>query len=114
MGLAYKPLEEFSSEPTNAETTEDRLIWLGLVGMLDAPRPEVKEAVKRCREAGIRPIMITGDHQLTAVSIAHQLGISASDDRVLIGQQLQQLTQSELEQEVKQVSVYARVHPNIS
>jgi Ca2+-transporting ATPase len=111
LGLAYKPLEKFSSEPTDAETTEDRLIWLGLVGMLDAPRPEVKEAVKRCRDAGIRPVMITGDHQLTAACIAHQLGISASGDRVLTGQQLQQLSQSELEQEVKQVSVYARVAP---
>ncbi|MEB3281813.1 MAG: cation-translocating P-type ATPase [Lyngbya sp.] len=113
LGLAYKPLAEYTdpSETAEEDTAENELIWLGLVGMLDAPRPEVKDAVKRCRDAGIRPVMITGDHQLTAASIAHQLGISASGERVLTGQQLQQLSQGELEQEVKRVSVYARVAP---
>jgi len=87
------------------------LVWLGLVGMLDAPRPEVREAVRKCREAGIRPIMITGDHQLTARAIALDLGIATESDRVLNGQQLQRLSQEELEQQVEEVSIYARVSP---
>jgi Ca2+-transporting ATPase len=89
----------------------DDLIWLGLVGMLDAPRPEVREAVRKCREAGIRPIMITGDHQLTAQAIAQDLGIAQAGDRVLNGQQLERLSQEELEQQVDEVSIYARVSP---
>jgi Ca2+-transporting ATPase len=110
IGFAYKPLNDLPASP-DEDSSEQELIWLGLVGMLDAPRPEVREAVKRCREAGIRPVMITGDHQLTATSVAHQLGISQSGETVLTGQQLQQLSQAELEQQVKQVSVYARVAP---
>jgi Ca2+-transporting ATPase len=110
IGFAYKPLNDLPASP-DEDSSEQDLIWLGLVGMLDAPRPEVREAVKRCREAGIRPVMITGDHQLTATSVAHQLGISQSGETVLTGQQLQQLSQAELERQVKQVSVYARVAP---
>jgi Ca2+-transporting ATPase len=110
IGFAYKPLNDLPASP-DEDSSEQELIWLGLVGMLDAPRPEVREAVKRCREAGIRPVMITGDHQLTATSVAHQLGISQSGETVLTGQQLQQLSQAELERQVKQVSVYARVAP---
>ncbi len=109
LGFAYKPLE---AKPAQGdETAEQALIWLGLVGMLDAPRPEVREAVARCRDAGIRAIMITGDHQLTAQAIAQDLGIASVGDRVLSGQQLQRLSQAELEQEVDHVSIYARVSP---
>ncbi|SKB12686.1 putative calcium-transporting ATPase [Planktothrix sp. PCC 11201] len=93
------------------ETAEQELVWLGLVGMLDAPRPEVREAVKLCKEAGIRPVMITGDHQLTAKVIAQDLGIAELESLSLTGQELQKLTQTELEQKVEQVSVYARVSP---
>ncbi len=110
LGFAYKHLDAVPEEGSD-ETTEQGLVWLGLVGMLDAPRPEVRDAVRRCREAGIRPIMITGDHQLTARAIAQDLGIAAESDRVLNGQQLQRLSQEELEQEVEQVSIYARVSP---
>lgn len=110
IGFAYKPLNELPAY-LDEKNSEQGLIWLGLVGMLDAPRPEVKDAVKRCREAGIRPVMITGDHQLTAISVAQQLGIAQASETVLTGQQLQQLTQDELEQQVKQVNVYARVSP---
>jgi Ca2+-transporting ATPase len=110
LGLAYKPLQ--SIPPASAEDeTEQELMWLGLVGMLDAPRSEVRDAVARCRDAGIRPIMITGDHQLTARAIAENLGIAREGDRALSGQELQQLTQEQLEQEVEQVSIYARVSP---
>lgn len=92
-------------------TAEQELVWLGLVGMLDAARPEAKEAVARSRHAGIHPIMITGDHQLTAQAIAQDLGISSEGDSVLNGRQLDKLNGTELAQQVNCVSVYARVSP---
>ena len=110
LGFAYKPLMEKPPENSD-EQSEQQLVWLGLVGMLDAPRPEVRAAVKECREAGIRPVMITGDHQLTAKAIATDLGIANSDDKVLIGQELQRMSDAELEQNVDNVSIYARVSP---
>ncbi len=110
LGFAYKPWQELPPEGSE-ETSERGLVWLGLVGMLDAPRPEVRDAVARCREAGIRPIMITGDHQLTARAIATDLGIAQPGDRVLVGQELEHMSQAQLEQEVDRVSIYARVSP---
>ncbi|MDJ0568503.1 MAG: cation-translocating P-type ATPase [Pleurocapsa sp. MO_192.B19] len=111
LGLAYKPLTEVPTEDS-AETTEQELIWLGLVGMMDAPRTEVKAAVAECLKAGIRPIMITGDHQLTAKAIAQKLGIAQENNHILLtGQELQRLSQAELEQQVQEVSIYARVSP---
>lgn len=110
LGFAYKPQDRVPEEGSD-ETEERELVWLGLVGMLDAPRPEVRDAVLKCREAGIRPVMITGDHQLTATAIAHNLGIAKLGDRVLIGQELQKMSQADLEQQVDDVSVYARVAP---
>lgn len=110
LGFALKPLDSKPQEGSD-QTTEQDLIWLGLVGMLDAPRPEVRDAVAQCRNAGIRAIMITGDHQLTAQAIAQDLGITKKGDRVLSGQQLQRLSQEELEQQVNDVSIYARVSP---
>ncbi|CAN1210279.1 cation-translocating P-type ATPase [Tumidithrix helvetica PCC 7403] len=110
LGFAYRPTLSLPEGDFN-ESEEQHLVWIGLVGMLDAPRPEVRQAVQRCREAGIRAVMITGDHQLTAKAIAENLGISKEGDRVLIGRELEELTQPELEQEVEHVSVYARVSP---
>ncbi|MBN3911377.1 MAG: cation-translocating P-type ATPase [Nostoc sp. NMS1] len=110
LGFAYKPLTEIPPEGSD-EASEQGLVWLGLVGMLDAPRPEVRAAVQECREAGIRPVMITGDHQLTARAIATDLGIAQEGDRVLTGQELQRMTDQELEQNVDLVSIYARVSP---
>lgn len=110
LGFAYKPLAEIPSQGSD-ETSEQELVWLGLVGMLDAPRPEVRAAVKECREAGIRPIMITGDHQLTARAIATDLGIAQPGDRALTGQELQRMSDQDLEQNVDLVSIYARVAP---
>ncbi|MBD2693855.1 cation-translocating P-type ATPase [Anabaena catenula] len=110
LGFAYKPLVEVLPEGSE-ETSEQDLVWLGLVGMLDAPRPEVRAAVAECRQAGIRPVMITGDHQLTAKAIAVDLGIAQDDDRVLTGQELQRMTDPELEEQVDLVSIYARVSP---
>ena len=110
LGFAYRPLETVPPEGSE-EATEQDLVWLGLVGMLDAPRPEVKEAVAKCKLAGIRAVMITGDHQLTARAIAQELGIAEAGDRVLTGAELQKLTSEELDQQVEYVSIYARVAP---
>ncbi|MFE1747893.1 cation-translocating P-type ATPase [Coleofasciculus sp. H7-2] len=110
LGFAYKPLNAVPPEGSE-ETNEQELVWLGLVGMHDAPRPEVRDAVAKCKAAGIRAMMITGDHQLTAQAIAQDLGIAKVGDRVLTGQQLQKLSPEELEQLVDEVSIYARVAP---
>ncbi|MBD2531467.1 cation-translocating P-type ATPase [Nostoc flagelliforme FACHB-838] len=110
LGFAYKPLAQIPPEGSD-EASEQGLVWLGLVGMLDAPRPEVRAAVQECRDAGIRPVMITGDHQLTARAIATDLGIAQEGDRVLTGQELQRMSDEELEQNVDLVSIYARVSP---
>ncbi|GBF81840.1 cation-translocating P-type ATPase [Aphanothece sacrum] len=110
LGFAYNSMAEIPDEALE-ENAETGLIWLGLVGMLDAPRKEVKGAVLLCRQAGIRPIMITGDHQLTAKAIATDLGIAQANDTILTGRDLQQMTPAELEQIVGSVSVYARVSP---
>lgn len=110
LGFAYKPLREIPPEGSD-EASEQDLVWLGLVGMLDAPRPEVRASVQECREAGIRPVMITGDHQLTARAIAIDLGIAQEGDRLLTGQELQRMSDQELEQNVDLVSIYARVSP---
>ena len=110
LGFAYKPLSEIPAAGTEEENERD-LIWLGLVGMLDAPRSEVAAAVQKCKKAGIRPIMITGDHPFTASAIASQLQIARKNNRSLTGQELQKMSDEELEQTVDNVSVYARVSP---
>jgi Ca2+-transporting ATPase len=78
LGFAYRQPGNLPAED-DADTAEQDLVWLGLVGMIDALRPEVRQAVERCRAAGIRPMMITGDHQLTAMAIAQDLGIIDRD-----------------------------------
>ena len=108
LGLAYRWLDAL---PNDLETSEEHCVWLGLVGMLDAPRPEVRKAVKRCRKAGIRPVMITGDHPLTARAIATDLGIAASDALVLSGRELATFDETDLANRVHEVNVYARVAP---
>lgn len=110
LGFAYKGLQEVPPE-NSEDTSETELTWLGLVGMLDAPRPEVRDAVAKCRTAGIRPVMITGDHQLTAKAVAEDLGIAQAGDAVLSGRDLEKLSMPELEAQVNSVSVYARVSP---
>ena len=104
LGLALRRLQ------TPNESLEENLILIGLVGMIDPPRPEVKTAVATCKTAGVRPIMITGDHPLTARFIAHDLGIT-DNGRVKTGQNLDQMSQQELDEAVREVSVYARVSP---
>ncbi|HEY9696803.1 MAG TPA: cation-transporting P-type ATPase [Trichocoleus sp.] len=110
LGFACKPLAELPDAAAEDEVERD-LIWLGLVGMLDAPRPEVREAVAKCRAAGIRPVMITGDHQLTAQAIAVDLGIATEEEKAITGRQLETLSDQDLQEIVGQVSVYARVSP---
>ncbi|MBT4865035.1 MAG: cation-translocating P-type ATPase [Planctomycetaceae bacterium] len=109
LGVAFRPLD--SLPPTGDESDIEReLVFVGMLGMIDPPRPEVQEAVARCRTAGIRPMMITGDHPLTALHIAHQLGI-ADGDRVLVGHELATMSVANLEPLAAEVSVYARVAP---
>ena len=110
LGFSYKPMDNVPPEGAE-ETEEQKLVWLGLVGMLDAPRPEVRDAVAKCKQAGIRAMMITGDHQLTAQAIAQDLGIAQVGDRVLTGQQLQKFSPEELDEQVDDVNIYARVAP---
>jgi len=106
---AFKPLRSIpSGEAMNSLETE--LIFLGMVGIMDPPRPEVKQAVQECRAAGIRPVMITGDHPLTAKYIASELGIS-SGGRILTGQELTNMSVGELESVCDEVQIYARVSP---
>lgn len=109
LGVAFKPLQTLPSEEAMIRL-EDGLIFLGIVGIMDPPRPEVKQAVQECKTAGIRPIMITGDHPLTARHIAHELGIS-SGGRILTGQELTRMSVGELESLCEEVQIYARVSP---
>ncbi|MCI8415619.1 MAG: calcium-translocating P-type ATPase, PMCA-type [Ruminiclostridium sp.] len=95
----------------SAEELERELCFVGLTGMMDPPRPEVRAAVERCASAGIRPVMITGDHRDTAVAIARDLEIFQPGDRAMDGPELELMSQEELEEEVDRVSVYARVTP---
>lgn len=94
-----------------AEDLEYDLCFIGLTGMIDPVRPEVKPAVEECRLAGIRPVMITGDHKDTAVAIGKELGILDSEENAITGSDLNQMTDEELDQAVKKYSVYARVQP---
>lgn len=110
LALAYKELDEVPENPSS-ELLENNLIFLGLVGMIDPPRPEAKEAVAVCRKAGIKPVMITGDHVVTASAIARELGILEDGDKALTGAELDAMTDSQLEDEVEHISVYARVSP---
>lgn len=110
LAVAMREVEELPENPTS-ENLEHDLIFLGLVGMIDPPRPEVRDAVAECRRAGIRPVMITGDHVVTASAIARDLGILREGDRAITGAELDQMSDGELQSEVKNISVYARVSP---
>lgn len=105
--------KDLSSEPTEytSEAVENDLCFVGLVGMIDPVRPEVKPAIDECRSAGIRPIMITGDHKDTAVAIAMQLGIITDPSQAITGAELDDISDEEFETAVEKFSVYARVQP---
>lgn len=98
--------------PQENENIEQHLVFLGAVGMIDPARDEVKASIKMAREAGIKTIMITGDHKNTAVAIAKNLGIYANGNTVISGTELNEMADSELDQAVKSTTVFARVSPN--
>ncbi len=106
-------MKSIDSEPEvySSEALENDLIFVGLVGMIDPVRPEVKPAIDECRLAGIRPIMITGDHRDTAAAIAMQLGIIENPSQAITGAEIDKITDEEFEQQVENYSVYARVQP---
>ncbi|MGE7779200.1 calcium-translocating P-type ATPase, SERCA-type [Peribacillus sp. NPDC097264] len=110
IAVGYKPLSKGTILLHETEA-ERNLTFMGLQGMIDPPRPEVKQAVKECRDAGIKTVMITGDHVITARAIAKDLGILRGKDRVLEGHQLSAMEVDELEEIVEGVSVFARVSP---
>ncbi len=109
LGFAYRDCPD-AMECTE-EHLEHDLVFLGLAGMMDPPREEAIEATKVCKQVGIRPIMITGDHKLTAVAIAKEIGIYKEGDQVLTGEELEKMSDEEYEKIVDQVTVYARVSP---
>jgi Ca2+-transporting ATPase len=105
LGIAFKP-------DVVLETAEQGMTFLGLAGMIDPPRPEVKAAITVCTQAGIQPIMITGDHPITAQAVARELGLLHNGGRVVTGTELEEMTDEELQREAENISVYARVSPS--
>ncbi|MGJ3239543.1 MAG: cation-translocating P-type ATPase [Anaerolineae bacterium] len=109
LGVAFRTLDAY--DPATLENVEQDMVFIGLVGMIDPPRPEVIDAVATCRRAGIRPVMITGDHPMTALAIAKQIGIADTDAVVVTGRELAVMSDEDLREQVGQVAVYARVAP---
>ena len=110
LAMAYKELDH---EPTDEEMkhVENDLIFVGMVGMIDPPREEVKLAVEKCKTAGIKTVMITGDHKITAVAIAKSLGILENENEAITGSELEEMSDEDLTRNIRQYSVYARVSP---
>jgi Ca2+-transporting ATPase len=105
LGIASKP-------DVTLETAERGMTFLGLAGMIDPPRPEAKAAIALCADAGIRPVMITGDHPVTAQAVARELGLLHNGSRVVTGAELEEMSDEQLQKEVEHISVYARVSPS--
>lgn len=110
IAIAYKDLD-LLPQKIESNTIENNLTFVGLIGMIDPPREGVKEAVKTCKKAGIKTVMITGDHITTATAIAKQLNILENKDKSMTGQELDQISQKELEKRIQEYSVFARVTP---
>ena len=110
LGMAYKELDY---EPTEEEikNIENDLTFIGMVGMIDPPRQEAKAAVEKCKTAGIKPVMITGDHKITAIAIAKALGILENETEAITGSELEEMSDEDLTKNVRNYSVYARVSP---
>ena len=108
LGAAYKPL---SVMPQSGDGVESDLIFIGLAGMIDPPREEASVAVAVCKQAGIKPVMITGDHKITAVAIAQRLGILTEKDKAVTGRELDSMDDDALLRDIDQIRVYARVAP---
>lgn len=110
LAMAYKEIDHKPSKEEMKDIEKD-LTYIGMVGMIDPPREEVKTAVEKCKTAGIKTVMITGDHKTTAVAIAKQLGILEGEEEAVTGSDLEKMSQEELEKRVKNIRVYARVSP---
>ena len=110
LAMAYKDLDHMPSKEEMKEIESD-LIYVGMVGMIDPPREEVKLAVEKCKSAGIKTVMITGDHKITATAIAKALGIMEDGDEAITGAELEEMTDEQLIERVKRIAVYARVSP---
>ncbi|KHD86191.1 cation-translocating P-type ATPase [Heyndrickxia ginsengihumi] len=111
IAIAFKPLKDYDVI-ADENAAEKDLILIGIQGMIDPPRPEVRQAIKECKEAGIKTVMITGDHLITAKAIAKQLGILQHHKKVIDGQTLNQMSVDELEDVIDDISVFARVSPD--
>ena len=110
LAVAYKVIDKVPEDMTTT-ALENGLTFMGLLGMIDPPRPEAKEAVALCRKAGIKPVMITGDHVITASAIAEALGIMEEGDMAITGAELDAMSEEELDSKITKISVYARVSP---
>ena len=110
LAAGYKIINHTISDE-DMKKLESGLTFVGMVGMIDPPREEAKEAVKKCITAGIKTVMITGDHKLTAIAIAKELGILQNESEAVTGNELENMTDEELKQKVRNISVYARVSP---
>lgn len=108
--LAYKNFGD-KFDKTNEKTVEEDLIFLGLVGLIDPPRPETKDAIAKCHKAGLKPVMITGDHAETAFAVAKEIGLAQNKSQVLTGDKLSLLTDTQLEKDIGKFTVFARVTP---
>ena len=110
IGVSYKFMDSIPDDPDPEELEQD-MTFAGIVGMIDPPREESKQAVQEAREAGIRPIMITGDHAVTATAIAKEIDIFREGDKTITGVEMQELSDEDLNQQIEDFSVYARVSP---
>ena len=110
LAIGYKIIKEVP-DVLSSEELEHNLVFVGLLGMIDPPRPEAKKAVATCKKAGIKPIMITGDHVITASAIAREIGILGQNDIAITGSQLDAMSDEELDKNVQNIAVYARVSP---
>lgn len=110
LAIGFKEIDTVPQTPTSDEL-ENGLTFMGLVGMIDPPRPEAKAAVETCRKAGIKPVMITGDHVVTASAIARELGILLDGDKAITGAELDAMSDREFDKVLESISVYARVSP---
>jgi P-type Ca2+ transporter type 2C len=108
LGFAYRPLDSSKARGPNED---DRMIYVGMTGMIDPPKPGVAESIREARDIGVIPVMITGDHPITAIAIAKQIGIYSDGSRVVSGHELERLTDEELDRIVEEVSIFARVTP---
>ena len=111
LGLAYRKLPKKKTDYYTKERVEKNLVFVGLVGMIDPPRDEVREAVQKCKEAGIKVMIITGDHAITTKAVARQIGLYEEGDLILTGEELENLSDSQLEEKIEKVRIIARALP---